>query len=103
MADQSKFNTKRAQLDALGFCDPDKQADAIWDARLAELAAFQKIHGHCEVVTGSRTNPGLGIWVAHQIRDYLRGRLTPEQLARLAALNLFQPADEFMFQTRRKG
>lgn len=41
-----------------------------WAVRLVQLKEFQNIHGHCIVPQHYAPNPGLGLWVKSQRRQY---------------------------------
>jgi hypothetical protein len=73
-----------AKLDALGFRWNDYHV-AFWDKKYAEVEAYYKVHGHCNV--SERMGP-LGDWCSRQRlqRRQGQGRLTPEQIAKLDAL-----------------
>lgn len=58
--------------------------DESWNIRYAELVAFKKEHGHCDV--RERDNLKLAQWVTELRKTRKRGRLFPERLAQLDAL-----------------
>ncbi len=80
-----------ARLDQLGFdWEPPRTTgayDAKWEARFAELAAYHQRFGHCRVLTDWPENPALARWVKLQCISRRTGRLNPERLARLEALD----------------
>ena len=43
---------------------PDR--DAVWERRLAELKAYRRQHGSCQVPSRSKQHPSLGHWVHYQ-------------------------------------
>jgi hypothetical protein len=55
--------------------------DELWEKSFAELVAYKKANGHCNVVSGS-----LGVWVKKQRGLYKRGKLSPERIAKLKSL-----------------
>jgi hypothetical protein len=66
-----------ARLEAIGFCwNPH---DVAWEQKFAELVAYKKVHGHCNVPS---RNP-LGNWCQNQRTK--KGRLSQERIARLEA------------------
>jgi hypothetical protein len=42
------------------------QLEAAWEAQLARLAAYKKVHGDCSVPRGWAEDPRLGNWVGNQ-------------------------------------
>ncbi|MBF0463073.1 MAG: Helicase associated domain protein [Magnetococcales bacterium] len=72
------------RLDALGFVWDQKEV--VLEEMLAELAAFQQAHGHCNVPVPWANNPALGLWVQFQRQEYKKGRLDPRRIQRLEAL-----------------
>jgi len=70
------------QLDALGFTW-DQHATQ-WESMYAALAGYQKVHGHCNVSTLSKTR--LGFWVKRQVDSRKAGRLSDERIRRLDML-----------------
>jgi hypothetical protein len=76
-----------ARLDTLGFDWNDlKKSDETWNARFAELAAFQKQAGHCRVPVPWPENPRLARWVRLQRVHRRNKKLSPEHIARLDTL-----------------
>jgi hypothetical protein len=76
-----------AALDALGFeWHPDRKdrSQTIWNQRLAELADFKCIHGHCRV---SQRDKRLYAWVSQQRKLFKIGVLPSDRIALLEALN----------------
>ena len=72
------------RLDELGFVW-DVQ-DAAWEARFAELKAYNAQHGDCRVPQLYPENPQLATWVNTQRQFKKRGTLSPEQIRRLDEL-----------------
>jgi hypothetical protein len=56
------------ELESTGF-EWDSR-DAVWQDRLTELAAYRKIHGHCNVPRFYSENIQLGTWVSKQKTEY---------------------------------
>jgi hypothetical protein len=75
------------ELEKLGF-EWNSRSDA-WDDRLSELAAFRKIHGHCNVPKSYSENTKLGKWVQTQRKQYkchLEEKPSQKTLFRIQAL-----------------
>lgn len=86
---QRQFRTRlsperRRRLDQLGFVW--SPYDAMWDERFADLVAFTKRFGHCNVSSRFAENPPLADWVQHQRHRQRHSRLAPEHRRRLDAL-----------------
>jgi hypothetical protein len=68
------------RLNEIGFvwsaCDK-------WNANLADLAEFQRVHGHCRVSTLDKDHASLGCWVRDQRAKGRKGLLTAEQIEQL--------------------
>lgn len=75
---------RRRRLEQLGFVW--SPFDAMWDERLANLAAFKKKFGHCNVSSRDEENPPLAAWVQRQRNSERRSLLSPEHWRRLNAL-----------------
>lgn len=73
---------RRAQLDALGF--EWTVRDTAWERRYEELAAYEQVHGHCNVPHGY--DGGLGRWVANQRFAAKKNSYPEERRVRLKAL-----------------
>jgi superfamily II DNA or RNA helicase len=79
-----------ARLDALGFEWRDNtQGYKVdrWESKFAELEAFRIRHGHCRVPARWPESPALGIWVVRQRRMCKAGKISPDRIAKLDALN----------------
>jgi hypothetical protein len=80
---------RQARLDALGFDWQIGRGGSnhdVWEQRYAELAAFQREHGHTRVGKGPPGNKVLWHW-RHVQREFRRkGILKPERIARLDSL-----------------
>lgn len=82
---------RQRELEALGgeWDSGDDQTtsgnstEARWEARFAELAAFQKEHGHLRVTHKNQPSAGLMHWRDNQRLRFEAGTMTPEQKARL--------------------
>jgi len=78
-------NERRARLDAMGF-DWANRIDAVEEARLNELEAFAKEHGHCNV-PGAFPG-GLGVWVQCQRRAAKRSDYPEDRRAKLTEIGI---------------
>src|ERR1017187_6839629 len=58
----------------------------LWETRYAQLVAFKKKYGHCDVVCLWKENPALGHWVSNQRVCRKKGKLSNERIARLNKL-----------------
>ena len=75
-----------AQLEKLGFrWNTNDVLSALWDKHYAQLVAFKKVNGHCEVPFENGTSP-LGAWCATQRRFAKKAKLSQERIARLDVL-----------------
>lgn len=65
-----------------------RAADAArWEARFAQLVAFQARTGHCRVTRSQCDgDPGFFNWVITQRQEQRRGRIAPDREARLTSL-----------------
>lgn len=54
-----------------------------WQQRVAELKAFLKEHGHCNVPVNYASNRQLGLWVFHQRQFFKKGDISQERVAEL--------------------
>lgn len=70
------------RLEAIGF--HWEQMCPKWVRAYFQLKEFRKQHGHCRVPCSTR----LGAWIATQRRWRAKGKLTPEQIELLDALEL---------------
>jgi hypothetical protein len=67
--------------------DPQR---AQWNAMVAKLKVFAKIHGHCKVPKGYQVDPELANWVRNQRLEYanqLRGKRSRMTQDRVDLLN----------------
>jgi uncharacterized protein YjiS (DUF1127 family) len=71
------------RLDELGIAWSHAE---VWEKHFRELETFRKRHGHCEVVTLSKTYAALTDWVYTQRRRRRLGKLSEEQIQRLDEL-----------------
>jgi hypothetical protein len=91
---RGKYNVGRLRpdrhrcLEAFGFpwSAVGSKWQSNWEARFAELAAYQKRFGHCRVPYGWPENSVLARWVSTQRACRKSGKLLPERLARLDQL-----------------
>jgi hypothetical protein len=57
-------NERKERLEGLGFnWSPAASANVKWKLKFEELAAFKKVHRHCDVSQTSGTDRSLGRWV----------------------------------------
>jgi Helicase associated domain len=59
-----------------------------WDKWYQELVVFKKDFGHCNVPQQWSSNPGLGRWVHRQRQAKKAGKLSADQISKLAVLGL---------------
>jgi len=79
--DQAKLGAdQRRRLTELGYCWAPREIN--WEERFAELRAFEKIHGHCNV---PQEAPELRRWVLRQ--RYRKRTLSEERVRKLDQLN----------------
>lgn len=57
--------------------------DAVWERRFAELKAYRRRHGHCQVPSRSKKHPSLGHWVQYQRVLKRARRLSAKRTRRL--------------------
>jgi hypothetical protein len=63
-------------------------SEETWNARFAELAAFQNRFGHCLVPSNWPENPALADWVRSERLRYSHNlRTHPERIVRLDAIH----------------
>ncbi|MFN0076029.1 MAG: helicase associated domain-containing protein [Prosthecobacter sp.] len=79
---------RKERLDQAGFLwrSSKPHFNAGWEARFAELVAFQQQHGHLRVTLKSEISPGLMHWRDNQRINLHNGTLTPVRKARLDAI-----------------
>jgi len=87
------------RLEQFGFLlDPFA---AAWEEMFAELVAYKKAHGDCNVPAIWKDNPSLGMWCYVQRRTYRVNKLSPDHIKRLEQLGfvweLLEVAWEEMF------
>jgi len=87
------------RLENLGFLwDPFSEK---WEEMFAELVAYKKAHGDCNVPAVWKDNPSLGMWCYVQRRAYRINKLSPDHIKRLEQLGfvweLLEVAWEEMF------
>ncbi|WP_257615700.1 helicase associated domain-containing protein, partial [Chlamydia suis] len=90
---------KIARLEELGFVwDIFEEG---WEENFLELQRFQEEHGHCKVPEGYPQNPQLAGWVKTQRKDFKKGKLSEDKIARLEELgfvwNVFEESWEENF------
>ena len=67
-----------------------------WEERFAELVAYKRAHGHCEIPTAWAENQALAKWVVNQRVFRKRGNLSPERISRLNSI-------DFQWKGRRQN
>jgi len=85
----STMNPDRIQqLRSIGFeFSIAKTVPTPWEERLAQLQAYQKEHGDCNVKQYCAESPaGLGNWCLEMRRHYAKGSLSQDRVDRLEAL-----------------
>jgi len=83
-----------AKLDSLGFEWAPGRGEvgkpglriAAWEVMFAQLEEFYRQNGHSRVPQQFKPNRKLGWWVTTQRRNRHKNKLTPQQIARLDAL-----------------
>jgi hypothetical protein len=82
---KGKLAAERVErLEALEF--ESKPQAAAWEKTFAELEAFNRVHGDCNVPIGWPENPTLASWVQAQRSRKTKGKLAAERVKRLDAL-----------------
>ncbi|WP_080132990.1 DEAD/DEAH box helicase [Chlamydia suis] len=72
---------KIARLEEIGFVwDVLEEA---WEENFLELKRFQEEHGHCKVPEGYPQNPQFASWVSDQRKNFKKGKLAKDRIARL--------------------
>ena len=75
---------KIARLEELGFVwDIFEEG---WKENFLELKRFQEEHGHCKVPHKYPKSPQLSVWVSNQRKDFKKGDLSEDRIARLEEL-----------------
>ncbi|WP_231911662.1 DEAD/DEAH box helicase [Chlamydia suis] len=73
-----------ARLEELGFVwNVLKEA---WEENFLELQRFREEHGHCKVPHKYPKSPQLSVWVSNQRKDFKKGDLSEDRIARLEEL-----------------
>ena len=65
-------------------------SEALWETKLAELAAYKEEHGHCNVPRTYEANKELERWVMRQRTEYrllMEGKRSSMTEERIAMLN----------------
>src|SRR5439155_18552747 len=84
---REKLSRERTlQLEKLGFVW-DALADR-WEDRFAELVAYKRAHGHCDIPTAWVENRALAKWVVNQRVLWKRGKLSLKRISRLNSIGL---------------
>jgi len=58
----------------------------LWEDSLAALTEFQRAHGHSDVPADWRDDRALALWAQRQRNEHRKGRLDPDRVHRLDAL-----------------
>jgi hypothetical protein len=76
------------RLEEIGFewAQREKETQLLWDTRFAELRAYRKQHGDCNVPKRWEENPTLGQWVSNQRSNRKTGNLNPQRISLLNGL-----------------
>jgi len=69
-----------ARLESLGFIWER------WEEMYAALVEYKQQNGHCKVPYDWLENPKLGKWVSRQRKNYKKGKLSSDRIARLESL-----------------
>ncbi|MEB2690595.1 DEAD/DEAH box helicase [Chlamydia suis] len=72
---------KIARLEELGFVW--RVLEEAWEENFLELKRFQEEHGHCNVPHKYPKSPQLAVWVSNQRKDFKKGDLSEDRIARL--------------------
>ncbi|WP_082192338.1 DEAD/DEAH box helicase [Chlamydia suis] len=72
---------KIARLEELGFVW--RVLEEAWEKNFLELKRFREEHGHCNVPHKYPKSPQLAVWVSNQRKDFKKGDLSEDRIARL--------------------
>jgi len=72
---------REIRLTRIGFVWDQLESD--WEQRFAELLAFKKANGHCNVPAIYKHNPALGTWASHMRQDHKTCELATDREERL--------------------
>jgi len=72
-------------LDKLGFAWKSREV-GTWEDRLAEVAAFKAMHGHCDIPVSYPNDPKLGRFVNSMRTKKNRGTLSADRVEKLDAV-----------------
>ncbi|WP_080121412.1 DEAD/DEAH box helicase [Chlamydia suis] len=73
-----------ARLEGIGFVwHVFKES---WEKNFLELQRFREEHGHCKVPYKYPKSPQLSVWVSTQRKDFKKGKLSEDKIARLEEL-----------------
>ena len=93
-----------ARLEELGFVwDVTEEA---WEKNFLELKRFREEHGHCKVPWRYPKNPQLASWIFDRRKDFNRGDLSEDRIARLEEIgfvwNVFEEEWEEKFMELKR-
>jgi hypothetical protein len=74
------------RLDQIGFIWDAR--DALWEEKFAELQAYKKAQGNCNVPQDWSENPQLAEWVTNQRQFKKKGKLSEDRIQRLDEIGL---------------
>lgn len=63
-----------------------------WEAKFADLEAWRRSHGDCNVPMAAEKGGALARWISAQRADYKSGRLSEERISRLDAIGFIWEA-----------
>jgi hypothetical protein len=72
MSSQVRAGARPLQTKTIGGEANAPRGDAQWEARLAQLEAYMRTHGDCNVPQGWAEDPPLGSWVNKQRKGKLK-------------------------------
>jgi hypothetical protein len=72
---------RRRRLEEAGISWTSREQK--WEAKFAELQAFRRLHGNCDVPMEARKGGALARWISAQRADYKKGRLALSRISRL--------------------
>uniref|UniRef100_UPI0015D90DCD helicase associated domain-containing protein n=1 Tax=Chlamydia suis TaxID=83559 RepID=UPI0015D90DCD len=73
-----------ARLEEIGFVWDVLEEE--WEKNFLELQRFREEHGHCNVPHKYPKSPQLSVWVSNQRKDFKKGDLSEDRIARLEEL-----------------
>jgi len=76
---------RRRRLEEAGVAWTSREQK--WEAKFAELQAWRRIHGDCNVPMAAEKGGALARWISAQRADFKAGRLAAHRIARLKAID----------------